>query len=80
MYNLNITDICHFSETDYVSTEQQILEMEDIVRKTYQRTRGELWNFDKCIVISYVYSYYKEVVSKKRLYSEHFIYCEFPEL
>jgi len=40
IYNLNITGIFHFSETDYVSTEQHILEMEKIVTRTYQRTRG----------------------------------------
>jgi hypothetical protein len=51
VYNLNITDIFHFSETDYVSTEQHIQEMEDIVTKTYQRTRGELQNFSKYIDI-----------------------------
>ena len=44
VYELNITDICHFSETDYVSTEQHILEMENIVTTTYQRTRGKHHN------------------------------------
>jgi len=51
MYNLNLTDICHFAEADYVSTEQHLLEMEDIVTKTYQRTRGELQKIYKHILI-----------------------------
>jgi hypothetical protein len=51
VYNLNITDIFHFSETDYVSTEQHIQEMEEIVTKTYQRTRGELQNLSNYIDI-----------------------------
>jgi hypothetical protein len=50
VYNLNITDIFHFSETDYVSTEQHIQEMDDIVTNTYQRTRGELQKLCKYIV------------------------------
>jgi hypothetical protein len=57
VYNLNITDIFHFSETDYVSTEQHIQEMENIVTKTYQRTRGELQKFSKYIDTYYILSY-----------------------
>ncbi|KDR24308.1 Guanylate cyclase 32E [Zootermopsis nevadensis] len=55
VYNLNITDIYHFSETDYVSTEQHILEMEDIVTKTYQRTRVYVFVGEHIALVDFVY-------------------------
>ncbi|KAJ9578502.1 hypothetical protein L9F63_005231, partial [Diploptera punctata] len=55
VYNLNITDTCQFSETDYVSTEQHILEMEDIVTRTYQRTRVYVFVGEHIALVDFVY-------------------------
>ncbi|PSN36852.1 Guanylate cyclase 32E [Blattella germanica] len=55
VYNLNITDICHFSEADYVPTEQHILEMEDIVTRTYQRTRVYVFVGEHIALVDFVY-------------------------